>query len=69
MAAAAEGAEREALFQQLLASQVEAGGALNMAATLEIDAVIDPGYTRAWLARGLAGARVRDRTARFIDAC
>ena len=40
-----------------------------MAATLEIDAVIDPADTRAWLARGLAGARVRERTAGFIDTC
>jgi acetyl-CoA carboxylase carboxyltransferase component len=29
---------------------------MNMAATLEIDAVIDPAQTRAWLARGLASA-------------
>ena len=39
-----------------------------MAATLEIDAVIDPAQTRDWLARGLAGARVAEpRAARFID--
>ena len=37
------------------------------AATLEIDAVIDPADTRAWLARALAGARVRERTVGFID--
>ena len=67
LAAARVGAERDALFQQLLAQQVEAGGALNMAATLEIDAVIDPADTRAWLARALAGARVRERTVGFID--
>ena len=66
--AAAVGAERDALFQHLLARQVEAGGALNMAATLEIDAVIDPADTRAWLVRGLAGARVRERTVEFIDS-
>lgn len=53
-----EGAEREALFAQLVAKQYEAGQAMNMAATLEIDAVIDPAETRAWLARGLAGSRV-----------
>jgi len=46
---------------------VEAGGALHMAATLEIDAVIDPADTRAWLARGTAAARVRERTVGFID--
>ncbi len=56
--AAAEGPAREALYQQLVAQQYEAGQALNMAATLEIDAVIDPADTRAWLARGLASARV-----------
>ncbi|MFO1246327.1 MAG: carboxyl transferase domain-containing protein [Ramlibacter sp.] len=56
--AAAEGPAREALYRQLVAQQYEAGQALNMAATLEIDAVIDPADTRAWLARGLASARV-----------
>ena len=40
--AASVGAERDALVQQLLTRQVQAGGGLNMAATLEIDAVIDP---------------------------
>ena len=47
-------AAREALYQKLLAQQYAAGQALNMAATLEIDAVIDPAHTRAWLLRGLA---------------
>ena len=37
------------------------------AATLEIDAVIDPADTRVWLARGLASSRVRERTAGFVD--
>ena len=32
------------------------GKALNMASYLEIDAVIDPAETRAWLLRGLAVA-------------
>lgn len=52
------GPQREALFEQLVAKQYEAGQALNMAATLEIDAVVDPAQTRAWLERGLAAARV-----------
>ena len=56
LAAAAAGAERDALFAQLLAQQVAAGAALRMAETLEIDAVIDPADTRAWLARGLDAA-------------
>ena len=43
------------------------GEALHMAATLEIDAVIDPAETRAWLARGLASAQVGLPGPRFID--
>ena len=54
--AAAPGAERDALYQQLVARQYENGQAMNMAATLEIDAVIDPAQTRGWLVRGLASA-------------
>lgn len=52
-----EGPARDALFDQLVARQYAAGQAMNMAATLEIDAVIDPAETRAWLVRGLASAR------------
>ncbi|MBL8371317.1 MAG: biotin carboxylase [Burkholderiaceae bacterium] len=55
-----EGPDREALFQRLLAQMVARGSAIEMASTLEIDAVIDPSETRAWLVRGLAGARVRE---------
>lgn len=44
-----EGEQREALFQRLLKERHEAGGALNMARGLEVDAVIDPADTRAWL--------------------
>ena len=50
-----DAAAREALFQQLLAQQYAKGSALNMAATLEIDAVIDPADTRDWLLKGLQG--------------
>ncbi len=53
LAAVPDGPAREALFQQLLAQQYAAGSALNMAATLEIDAVIDPADTRRWLLQGL----------------
>src|SRR2546423_1106919 len=65
--AAAPGPAREALYRELVARQYEAGGAINMAATLEIDAVIDPAETRAWLVRGLASTSVRAERARFID--
>jgi acetyl-CoA carboxylase carboxyltransferase component len=55
----AEGPEREALFEQLLAQQYDNGSAINMAATLEIDAVIDPAETRNWLVAGLASGQIR----------
>jgi acetyl-CoA carboxylase carboxyltransferase component len=54
-----EGPEREALFGQLLAQQYDNGSAINMAATLEIDAVIDPATTRDWLVAGLDAGRIR----------
>jgi acetyl-CoA carboxylase carboxyltransferase component len=66
--ARAEGPERDALFRELVARQYEAGGAINMATTLEIDAVIDPAETRRWLAAGLASTRIRERGPRFIDS-
>ena len=53
-----EGPEREALFNQLLAQQYDNGSAINMAATLEIDAVIDPATTRDWLVAGLEAGRI-----------
>lgn len=62
-----EGAERDALFQKLVARQYANGEALHMATTLEIDAVIDPAETRAWLARGLASAQVAPLGHRFVD--
>ena len=54
--AAAAGAERDALFQRLVEAQYEKGSALNMAATLEIDAVIDPAQTREWIVQALDAA-------------
>ena len=58
--AAAEGPEREALYQSLVARQYENGSAINMATTLEIDAVIDPAQTRHWLLRGLQSSKIDD---------
>ncbi len=63
-----DGVERQALYDKLVAQQYANGSALNMAATLEIDAVIDPADTRLWLARGLASSRVGERSPGFIDA-
>jgi acetyl-CoA carboxylase carboxyltransferase component len=53
-----EGPQRDALYEKLVAEQYEKGGAINMAAHLEIDAVIDPAETRAWLVRGLQAAKI-----------
>ncbi|RQP22964.1 carboxyl transferase domain-containing protein [Piscinibacter terrae] len=63
-----EGPQREALFQKLLDQQIANGGAIHMATTLEIDAVIDPAETRAWLAHGLVSAHIGPKPAGFIDA-
>lgn len=63
-----EGAQRQALFEDLLARQIAQGAALPMATTLEIDAVIDPAQTRQWLLRGLEGTAVADSApVRFVD--
>jgi acetyl-CoA carboxylase carboxyltransferase component len=43
---------REQTFQGMVAFAYERGKALNMASLLEIDAVIDPAETRAWILRG-----------------
>jgi len=67
LAAAAEGAEREALRSRLVAEQYAKGKAVEMAATLEIDAVIDPAETRRWLCATLDAARPASRRDRFID--
>jgi acetyl-CoA carboxylase carboxyltransferase component len=65
--AAAAGAERDALRERLIEAQYAKGKALNVAATLEIDAVIDPAETRLWLAATLASARPSMPGGRFID--
>ncbi len=65
--AAAEGPERDALYEKLVAAQYARGKAIHMAAMLEIDAVIDPADTRRWLARGLASTRVGERVTAPID--
>jgi len=68
--AAAEGPDRAALYDRLVAQQYASGSAINMATTLEIDAVIDPAETRTWLTRGLAstGTPSKSSGVRFVDA-
>ena len=50
-------AAKQALFDKLLGSLYSRGKAINVAATLEIDAVIDPADTRRWIIGGLDAAR------------
>ena len=55
-----------------MARQYANGSAINMATTLEIDAVIDPADTRGWIVRGLdsSGPARRGEAApasRFVD--
>lgn len=51
--AAPDEASRKQLFDRLVAQSYEEGGALNVAALQEIDAVIDPAETRGWIVKGL----------------
>jgi len=68
LAAVPEGPQRDALFQRHVDEHYAKGKAINMAATLELDAVIDPADTRRWLAAGLASARCSASGSRGIDA-
>lgn len=61
------GEVREALRAELVAAQYEKGKAINMAATLEIDAVIDPADSRHWLLGVLESVRLPQAGGRFID--
>jgi acetyl-CoA carboxylase carboxyltransferase component len=67
LAAAQEGDQREALRARLVAAQYDKGKAIELAATLEIDAVIDPADSRRWLAATLESARLPEPGGRFID--
>jgi acetyl-CoA carboxylase carboxyltransferase component len=68
--AIADPAEREQAFQAMVAASYERGKAINMASLVEIDAVIDPAETRAWIVRGLRSAPPRPGAARrrVVDA-
>jgi acetyl-CoA carboxylase carboxyltransferase component len=56
LAAIDDAAERERSLRALVATLREQGKALHSASHVEIDDVIDPADTRAWLARALAAA-------------
>lgn len=53
LAAITDPAEKDKYFQGLVAMIYEHGKAINMAAYLEIDGVIDPMETRRWIMQGL----------------
>ncbi|MBM4226899.1 MAG: carbamoyl-phosphate synthase large subunit [Gammaproteobacteria bacterium] len=59
---------RKALFDTLLARMYAQGKATSVASYLEVDAVIDPAETRAWLMRALrAAGPVRRATRAWVD--
>jgi acetyl/propionyl-CoA carboxylase alpha subunit/acetyl-CoA carboxylase carboxyltransferase component len=70
--AVADPKERATLFDRMVAEAYERGKAANMASHLEIDGVIDPAETRAWILRALAaaqtGAKRKGRKRNFVDA-
>lgn len=59
LAAIEDESERNALFEKLVAELYQRGKGVSMASFLEIDAVIDPLETRAWLLRGLNSAPLK----------
>lgn len=71
LAEQADDVSRQALFDRLLARSYEVGKAISVASMHEIDAVIDPRETRAWILRGLrtmpVGANKKPRKRNFID--
>ncbi len=62
-------AAREQLARSLIAEAQRRGTALNVASLLELDAVIDPAETRAWIVRGLRSAPrpPQEGRRRFVD--
>jgi acetyl-CoA carboxylase carboxyltransferase component len=61
--------ERDKMFKEMVAQSYARGKAINMAAHLEIDEVIDPADTRRWILRALKslppGKREKRRV--FVD--
>jgi acetyl/propionyl-CoA carboxylase alpha subunit len=66
--AAADPQTRQTLYDELVAGMYEKGNAVSVASGFEIDAVIDPAETRAWLVKGLRAAGPRSpKHRRFVD--
>jgi len=69
LAALADPAERQALYEKLVAASYARGKAVHTAESLDIDAVIDPSETRRWIVGALldaAAARARGRRKRRV---
>ncbi|MFN3852852.1 MAG: carboxyl transferase domain-containing protein [Phreatobacter sp.] len=71
LAAIVDPEQREAEYRRKVEALYARGKAINMASLLEIDGVIDPAETRAWISRGLAAVGMpaprRGRKRAFID--
>jgi len=70
LAAETDPVAQKALFDSLVAKSYERGKAVNVAQTVEIDAVIDPMASRDWILRGLKSMKPRPPGGRrrYIDA-
>ena len=63
-----DAASRKALFDELVAHMYTKGKGVSVASVFEIDAVIDPAESRAWLLRGLrAAGKERREPRRYVD--
>jgi acetyl-CoA carboxylase carboxyltransferase component len=60
-------AARDAMVAEAVAIAYERGKAISMASYLELDGVIDPCDTRAWVIRGMDSVLPTKTTRRFID--
>jgi acetyl-CoA carboxylase carboxyltransferase component len=61
LAAIEDPAERQALYEKLVAASYARGKAIHTAESLDIDAVIDPSETRQWIVGALGGAGAPER--------
>jgi len=63
--------KREARYQEMVARAYEHGKAINTATYLEIDEVIDPAESRAWIVRGLTSNPTKKKSTKqgrgFVD--
>lgn len=65
--AVADPAERHELEKRLLDDLYERGRAVNAAAVVELDDVIDPVDTRRWILAAVPASALDERADRYID--